>query len=166
MRVDWWITRPTSGAAAGRHHPARPVTVEAEPNDDVRKGNEATMPGALCGAIGQPGDIDHFSFDCKKGQKYFVRVFARGTLRSPLDSVINVFDPNFRSIAGNDDEGRNPDSFVEFTPAEKTFDRFMALADLLEDTLEHPVEVVTTESLSPFIGPHILAEARDVLRAA
>ena len=58
------------------------------------------------------------------------------------------------------------DVLVEFTPAEKTFDRFMALADLLEHTLEHPVEVVTTESLSPFIGPHILAEARDVLRAA
>jgi predicted nucleotidyltransferase len=58
------------------------------------------------------------------------------------------------------------DVLVEFAPAEKTFDRFMALADLLEDTLEHPVEVVTTESLSPFIGPHILAEARDVLRAA
>jgi uncharacterized protein len=57
------------------------------------------------------------------------------------------------------------DVLVEFTPAEKTFDRFMALADLLEDTLEHPVEVVTTESLSPFIGPHILAEAWDVLRA-
>jgi predicted nucleotidyltransferase len=58
------------------------------------------------------------------------------------------------------------DVLVEFTPAEKTFDRFMALADLLEDTLEHPVEVVTTEALSPYIGPHILAEARDVFRAA
>ena len=58
------------------------------------------------------------------------------------------------------------DVLVEFTPAEKTFDRFMALADLLENTLGHPVEVVTTEALSPFIGPHILAEAKDVLRAA
>lgn len=58
------------------------------------------------------------------------------------------------------------DVLVEFAPTEKTFDRFMALAGLLEDTLEHRVEVVTTESLSPFIGPHILAEATDVLRAA
>jgi predicted nucleotidyltransferase len=58
------------------------------------------------------------------------------------------------------------DVLVEFIPGEKTFDHFMALADLLESILEHPVEVVTTESLSPFIGPHILAEARDVLRAA
>jgi len=58
------------------------------------------------------------------------------------------------------------DVLVEFAPNEKTFDRFMALADLLEDTLQHRVEVITTESLSPFIGPHILAETTDVLRAA
>ena len=58
------------------------------------------------------------------------------------------------------------DVLVEFAPKEKTFDHFMALADLLEDTLQHRVEVVTTESLSPFIGPRILAEATDVLRAA
>lgn len=58
------------------------------------------------------------------------------------------------------------DVLVEFIPSEKSFDRFMALADLLEETLEHPVEVVTTEALSPYIGPHILAEATDVLRAA
>jgi predicted nucleotidyltransferase len=67
------------------------------------------------------------------------------------------------------DEAR-PDSdvdlLVEFTPGEKSFDRFMALADLLESVLERPVELVTTEALSPYIGPHILAEAADVLRAA
>jgi predicted nucleotidyltransferase len=67
------------------------------------------------------------------------------------------------------DEAR-PDSdvdlLVEFAPGEKSFDRFMALADLLESVLERPVELVTTEALSPYIGPHILAEAADVLRAA
>jgi uncharacterized protein len=58
------------------------------------------------------------------------------------------------------------DVLVEFIPDEKSFDRFMALADLLEEVLERRVEIVTTEALSPYIGPHILAEARDVLRAA
>jgi predicted nucleotidyltransferase len=73
----------------------------------------------------------------------------------------------FGSVLRNEARPDNDvDVLVEFTPAEKTFDRFMALADLLEDTLGHPVEVVTTESLSPFIGPHILAEAKDVLPAA
>jgi predicted nucleotidyltransferase len=64
----------------------------------------------------------------------------------------------------------NPDSdvdlLVEFVPGEKSFDRFMALTDLLERLLGHRVELVTVEALSPFIGPHILAEAEDVLRAA
>lgn len=67
------------------------------------------------------------------------------------------------------DEAR-PDSdvdlLVEFAPGEKSFDRFMALADLLESRLDRPVELVTTEALSPYIGPHILAEAVDVVHAA
>jgi predicted nucleotidyltransferase len=58
------------------------------------------------------------------------------------------------------------DLLVEFARGEKTFDRFLALAELLEGILGHRVELVTTEALSPFIGPHILAEATDVLRAA
>lgn len=94
-----------------------PVTVETEPNDDLRKGNPAVAPGAFCGTIANPGDVDFYTFDCKKGTKYQVRVFARGTLRSPLDSVVNVYDSAFKSVASNDDEGRNPDSFVEFTAA-------------------------------------------------
>jgi len=58
------------------------------------------------------------------------------------------------------------DLLVEFAPGQKSFDRFLALSELLETLLERPVELVTTEALSPFIGPHILAEAADVLRAA
>lgn len=58
------------------------------------------------------------------------------------------------------------DLLVEFEPGAKSYTSFLALCDLLEDQLGRPVELVTTEALSPFIGPHILAEAVDVLRAA
>lgn len=58
------------------------------------------------------------------------------------------------------------DVLVEFQPGQKSYDRFLALADLLERILAHPVELVTPESLSPFLRSHILAEARDVIRAA
>ena len=58
------------------------------------------------------------------------------------------------------------DLLVEFARGQKSFDRFMALSDLLERLLGCRVELVTLEALSPFIGPHILAEAADVLRAA
>lgn len=54
------------------------------------------------------------------------------------------------------------DLLVEFAPGEKSFDHYMALSFLLEDELGRPVELVTPEALSPYIGPHILHEAEYV----
>jgi predicted nucleotidyltransferase len=50
------------------------------------------------------------------------------------------------------------DILVEFEPGRKTFDNFMQLAFFLEDLLGRKVDLVTAESLSPHIGPHILKE--------
>ena len=58
------------------------------------------------------------------------------------------------------------DLLVQFTPGAKTYARFLDLSELLEQLLGRRVELVTTDALSPFIGPRILAEAHDVLRAA
>jgi predicted nucleotidyltransferase len=58
------------------------------------------------------------------------------------------------------------DVLVEFVPGQKSFDHLLALSELLEERLGRQVEVITTEALSPFLGPRILAEALDVLRAA
>ena len=58
------------------------------------------------------------------------------------------------------------DLLVQFFPGAKTYDRFLALSELLEARLARTVELVTTESLSPFLGPRILAEAQNVIRAA
>lgn len=74
-----------------------------------------------------------------------------------------LFGSFLRSEAGPDSD---VDLLVEFAPEQKSFKRFMRLCDLLEERLARRVEVVTTEALSPYIGPHILAEAEDVVRAA
>ena len=58
------------------------------------------------------------------------------------------------------------DLLVEFEPGRKSFAGLVSLAELLEKVLERRVDAVTAESLSPYIGPKILAEAVDVLRAA
>ncbi|MHB1330033.1 MAG: nucleotidyltransferase family protein [Gemmatimonadales bacterium] len=58
------------------------------------------------------------------------------------------------------------DLLVEFAPGQKSFDHLIELGDLLERVLGHRVELVTPESLSPFLKPHILADAMDVVRAA
>lgn len=48
------------------------------------------------------------------------------------------------------------DILVKFKEGKKTFDNYMTLHDLLSDVTGREIELVTTESLSAHIGPHIL----------
>ena len=63
-------------------------------------------------------------------------------------------------------EEQGPDSdldlLVEFSPGHKTFDNFMHLSFFLNDLFQRRVELVTQESLSPYIGPHIASEVEYV----
>ena len=63
-------------------------------------------------------------------------------------------------------EEQNADSdvdlLVEFEPSKKTFKNFMRLCFYLEELFQREVELVTPESLSPYIGPHILREGEYV----
>jgi predicted nucleotidyltransferase len=58
------------------------------------------------------------------------------------------------------------DLLVEFAGGRKTFDAFMELSFLLEEILQPKIELVTVESLSPHIGPHILKEVEYAALAA
>lgn len=58
------------------------------------------------------------------------------------------------------------DILVEFVPEKHTFDNYMEISFFLEDLLGRKVELVTPESLSPYIGPHILKEVELVPIAA
>ncbi|HEX8722680.1 MAG TPA: nucleotidyltransferase family protein [Pyrinomonadaceae bacterium] len=65
----------------------------------------------------------------------------------------------FGSFArGEQDERSDVDILVEFEEGQKTFDNFMAVAFFLEDLFGRKVDLLTPESLSPYIGPHILRE--------
>lgn len=95
-----------------------PVTLEQEPNDDRAKAPMATVPGAFCGVVEKADDFDCFSFEAKKGTRYRVEVFARDVLRSPLDAVLNVFDPKNATLVSSDDSRGKIDPFVEFDAKE------------------------------------------------
>lgn len=65
----------------------------------------------------------------------------------------------FGSFARGDQSTQSDiDMLVEFQPGKKSFDNFMELGFFLEDTLGRKVELLTPESLSPYIGPKILQE--------
>lgn len=63
-------------------------------------------------------------------------------------------------------ESSDVDFYVEFFEGKKKFDSFMELIDLLEDITGRNVELITSESLSKYIGPYILKEVEYVKLAA
>jgi len=61
-------------------------------------------------------------------------------------------------VRGSQRSDSDIDLLVEFEPGRKSFDGFMNLSFFLEDLLGRNVDLVTPESLSPYIGPKIIAE--------
>jgi uncharacterized protein len=59
-------------------------------------------------------------------------------------------------------ETSDVDLLVDFKPNKKSFDNFMDLAFFLEDLFGRKVEIITPQSLSKHIGPHILKEVEIV----
>lgn len=92
--------------------------LEVEPNNDINTATPAPgeVPFALNGIIEQKGDVDCFKFTAKKGVDYDISVFAR-RLRSPLDSVIDIYNTKGARVNGNDDAG-NVDSYLRWKAPE------------------------------------------------
>jgi len=69
-------------------------------------------------------------------------------------------------VRGQQHPDSDIDLLVEFEPGKKTFDHFMELSFYLEELLGRKIELVTTESLSPYMAPHILNEVEDAALVA
>ncbi|MHA3772052.1 PPC domain-containing protein [Verrucomicrobiota bacterium sgz303538] len=108
-----------------------PNVLEAEPNNETAQATAITggLPIAFNGIIEKKGDIDFFKFTAKKGQAYDLSVFAR-QLRSPLDSVLAIYDAKGNRIQLNDDDGQ-PDSHLRWSaPADS--DYYLSVKDQLD----------------------------------
>jgi predicted nucleotidyltransferase len=84
---------------------------------------------------------------------------AAGPIRALGVARLALFGSFARDEA---DPHSDVDLLVQFETGRKSFDRLLDLGDLLESRLARRVELVTTEGLSPYLGPHIRAEAQDV----
>ena len=91
-----------------------PNVLEAEPNEDIAHAvpTDKALPLALNGIIQTVGDVDHFKINAKKDQEFDVKVWAR-RVRSPLDSVLTIWNLQGGQVAANDDDG-NIDSGVRW----------------------------------------------------
>lgn len=69
-------------------------------------------------------------------------------------------------VRGEQHPDSDIDLLVEFASGKKTFDTFMELSFFLEEVLQRRIELVTIESLSPYLGPYILKEVEYASLAA
>jgi hypothetical protein len=89
--------------------------LETEGNKDREHACVAESPPfALNGIVSKKGEVDWFKFKASKGQALDVTVYAR-KLRSPIDSLIEIFDSSGKSLASNDDAS-GADSYLKFNP--------------------------------------------------
>jgi predicted nucleotidyltransferase len=58
------------------------------------------------------------------------------------------------------------DLLIDFAPGTKSYDAFSRAVMMLEESLGRRVELITFQSLSPYIGPRILRSVEDVIPAA
>ena len=68
-------------------------------------------------------------------------------------------------VKGRQSADSDVDLLLEFEPGEKSFDHFMSISIQLEETLQRTDELLTIESLSQNLCPHILKETEDLLAA-
>ena len=61
-------------------------------------------------------------------------------------------------IRGEQRDVSDVDILVEFEKKKKNYKNYLALSDYLEEVFKRNVDLVTSESLSPYIGPYIKKE--------
>lgn len=81
----------------------QPLVDEANTqNDSLTESQSIALPCGINGRIGTVGDVDCFSFDAKKGERYSFEVFAR-RVGSSLDSQLRILDLKGNQLQLSDD---------------------------------------------------------------
>lgn len=65
-------------------------------------------------------------------------------------------------VRGQADQDSDVDILVEFDSRKRTYDNFIDTCFLLEELFSRKVELITRDSLSPYIKPYILKEVEYV----
>jgi len=106
-----------------------PESVEAEPNDDRAQAGLLTWPITVNARFQQPHDADWYRVRLEAKQKVRFEIVAHRFIRSPVDTLVQLFDAQGKLLAENDDEAFEPgyesyhdfkttDSKLVFTAAE------------------------------------------------
>jgi predicted nucleotidyltransferase len=94
-----------------------------------------------------------------RAQVLEVLAAERSRLRELGVADLRIFGSFARDEAGPKSD---LDVLVRFQAGRKSYDTFLNLSEWLEEVTGRPVELLTREGLSPYLGPLILRESVDV----
>ena len=90
-----------------------PVAVETEPNNELAKATRVELGQSLNGKIEASGDVDHFTFPAKKGQKYRFNAVTRRQ-GVPTSAYLRLLKADGGQVAAKEDFGVG-DAFFDYT---------------------------------------------------
>ena len=130
--LDWvnvGAKRPggTSSGFAVLHVGDAAVAVEAEPNNEIAAATRVELGQTVNGRIDQAGDIDHFIFAAKKGQKYQFRAITQRQ-GAPTAAYLRLLNATGGQVAVKEDFGVGDAEFEYTFPADGDF--IIAVEDL------------------------------------
>lgn len=104
---------------------------ESGPNQEMKAAVAMPpIPSAAHGVLAEAQKSDWFKFTAKKDEALVLQVIAR-ELRSPIDSVLTLFNAEGKKLGNNDDLGGAPDSKLAWTcPADGEY--FIEISDQLK----------------------------------
>ncbi|KAA5541788.1 serine protease [Roseiconus nitratireducens] len=114
-----------------------PVTVEHEPNDRRSEANALTLPCTVAGRLAKRGDSDAFRVPLKQGDRLVVSATAHQVLRSPMDAVLQLTDPQGNVLAQSDDvRGLDPQLVYEAPETGDVLIRIFAFPETPNSTID------------------------------
>ena len=85
-----------------------PEVVESEPNNDVAMATELKCPVTTNGRFSEAGDVDWYRVRLEANQKVWFETVAHRFIRSPVDTLIQVYDGSGKLLTENDDDAFDP----------------------------------------------------------
>ncbi len=114
-----------------------PEVAEKEPNNAAKEAQKLeTSQVVVNGVLDKGGDVDTFAVSLKAGQTLVASLTAKGTLGSPMDSVLQVLGPRGFVLEHNDDDHGFDPQIVFTAPSDGEYGvRVFAFSDVANSSI-------------------------------
>ncbi|MSR57374.1 MAG: hypothetical protein EXS05_06855 [Planctomycetaceae bacterium] len=137
-----------------------PEVLEVEPNNALPEATRVNLGGGLNGRFDNPGDVDHFVFTAKAGQRFLFNGVSRRQ-GSPCELRLRLLKSDGAEISASND-GLPTEAFVDFTfPADG--DYTLAVEDLHR---RGGTEFAYRVAVAPFEEKFSLSASTDTVNVA